>query len=178
MTSKNKKADATSTLIGDATTTIARQLDRARDLLAVGNIFSEPYQLGDVTIIAVARISGGAGGGGGEGTDDDQSGSGFGTGFGVQAKPVGVYRSATARSTGGQPSMSTRSSGVHRSSPEWRCCARRWRSYATDDDAHHGGENAARGDAIAEEDAVRFVVGAEVPSGSAAVPRCRRRSTR
>ena len=92
MTSKTKKDDPTSTLIGDATTTIARQLDRTRDLLAVGNIFSEPYQLGDVTIIAVARISGGAGGGGGEGTDDDQSGGGFGTGFGLQAKPVGVYR--------------------------------------------------------------------------------------
>jgi uncharacterized spore protein YtfJ len=84
--------ETTSTLIGDATTAIARQLDRTRDLLAVGNVFSEPYQLGDVTIIAVARISGGAGGGGGEGTDDDQSGGGFGTGFGVHAKPVGVYR--------------------------------------------------------------------------------------
>jgi uncharacterized spore protein YtfJ len=92
MTTKSKKDDPTSTLIGDATTTIARQLDRTRDLLAIGNVFSEPYQLGDVTIIAVARISGGAGGGGGEGTDDDQSGGGFGTGFGVHAKPVGVYR--------------------------------------------------------------------------------------
>jgi uncharacterized spore protein YtfJ len=92
MASKTKKTDPTPTSIGDATTTIARQLDRTRDLLAVRSIFSEPYQLGDVTVIAVARISGGAGGGGGEGTDDDQSGSGFGTGFGVHAKPVGVYR--------------------------------------------------------------------------------------
>jgi len=92
MTSKSKKTDLISTSLGDATTTIARQLDRTRDLLAVRSIFSEPYQLGDVTVIAVARISGGAGGGGGEGTDDDQSGSGFGTGFGVHAKPVGVYR--------------------------------------------------------------------------------------
>ena len=82
----------TSTLTGEAAAAIARQLDRTRDLLAVGNVFSEPYQLDDVTIIAVARISGGAGGGGGEGTDDEQSGGGFGTGFGLQAKPVGVYR--------------------------------------------------------------------------------------
>lgn len=84
--------EKTSTLTGEAATTIARQLDRTRDLLTVGNVFSEPYQLDDVTIIAVARISGGAGGGGGEGTDDEQSGGGFGTGFGMRAKPVGVYR--------------------------------------------------------------------------------------
>ena len=84
--------ETTSTLTGEAAAAVARQLDRTRDLLAVGNVFSEPYQLDDVTIIAVARISGGAGGGGGEGTDDEQSGGGFGTGFGLQAKPVGVYR--------------------------------------------------------------------------------------
>jgi uncharacterized spore protein YtfJ len=84
--------EKTSTLTGEAATVIARQLDRARDLLTVGNVFGEPYQLDDVTIITVARISGGAGGGGGEGTDEEQSGGGFGTGFGLQAKPVGVYR--------------------------------------------------------------------------------------
>jgi uncharacterized spore protein YtfJ len=84
--------ETTSTLTGEAARVIAGQLDRTRDLLTVGKVFSEPYQLDDVTIIAVARISGGAGGGGGEGTDDGQSGGGFGTGFGLQAKPVGVYR--------------------------------------------------------------------------------------
>jgi len=84
--------ETTSTLTGEAAAAIARQLDRTRDLLTVGNVFSEPYRLDDVTIIPVARISGGAGGGGGEGTDDEQSGGGFGTGFGLQAKPVGVYR--------------------------------------------------------------------------------------
>lgn len=84
--------ETTSTLTGEAAAAIARQLDRTRDLLTVGNVFGEPYQLDGVTIIAVARISGGAGGGGGEGTDDEQSGGGFGTGFGLQAKPVGVYR--------------------------------------------------------------------------------------
>jgi len=84
--------ETTSTLTGEAAAAIARQLDRTRDLLTVGNVFSEPYQFDDVTIIAVARISGGAGGGGGEGTDEEQSGGGFGTGFGLQAKPVGVYR--------------------------------------------------------------------------------------
>ena len=84
--------ETTSTLTGEAAAAIARQLDRTRDLLTVGNVFSEPYELDGVTIIAVARISGGAGGGGGEGTDEEQSGGGFGTGFGLQAKPVGVYR--------------------------------------------------------------------------------------
>lgn len=84
--------ETTSTLTGEAATAIARQLDRTRDLLTVGNVFSEPYRLDDVTILPVARISGGAGGGGGEGTDDEQSGGGFGTGFGLHAKPVGVYR--------------------------------------------------------------------------------------
>jgi uncharacterized spore protein YtfJ len=84
--------EKTPTLAGEAAAVIGRQLDRTRELLTVGKVFSEPYQLGDVTVIAVARISGGAGGGGGEGTDDEQSGGGFGTGFGLQAKPVGVYR--------------------------------------------------------------------------------------
>jgi uncharacterized spore protein YtfJ len=88
----NATTETTSTLTGEAATTVARQLDRTRDLLTVGNVFSEPYRLDDITIIPVARISGGAGGGGGEGTDDDQSGGGFGTGFGLHAKPVGVYR--------------------------------------------------------------------------------------
>jgi uncharacterized spore protein YtfJ len=84
--------ETTSSLTGEAATAIARQLERTRDLLTVGNVFGEPYRLDDVTIIPVARISGGAGGGGGEGTDDEQSGGGFGTGFGLHAKPVGVYR--------------------------------------------------------------------------------------
>ena len=84
--------ETTSTLTGEAAAIIARQLDRTRDMLTVGTVFSDPYQLDGVTIIAVARISGGAGGGGGEGTDEEQSGGGFGTGFGLQAKPVGVYR--------------------------------------------------------------------------------------
>ena len=88
----NDMTEKNPSLTSEAATAIARQLDRTRDLLTVGNVFSEPYQLDDVTIIAVARISGGAGGGGGEGTDDEQSGGGFGTGFGLQAKPVGVYR--------------------------------------------------------------------------------------
>ena len=63
----------------------------ARDTLTVGRVFGDPYEVGDTTVIPVARVAGGAGGGGGESTDDEQPGSGFGSGFGLDAKPVGVY---------------------------------------------------------------------------------------
>ena len=64
----------------------------ARDAMTVRGVFGEAYELDGVTIIPVARVSGGAGGGGGEGNGpDDQSGRGFGSGFGLNAQPVGVY---------------------------------------------------------------------------------------
>ncbi len=45
-----------------------------------------------MTVIPVARVSGGAGGGGGDGTDNEgSSGGGFGTGFGLNVNPIGVY---------------------------------------------------------------------------------------
>lgn len=66
----------------------------ARDALSVKRAFGDSYEVGDVTIIPVARVGGGAGGGGGEGEaadDEKPTGSGFGTGFGMGASPVGVY---------------------------------------------------------------------------------------
>ncbi len=63
-----------------------------RDALSIHRIFGDPYTVDGVTIIPVARISGGGGGGGGEGTGPhDQGGRGFGSGFGLGARPVGVY---------------------------------------------------------------------------------------
>lgn len=59
-----------------------------RRMLSVRGVFGEAYQVGDRTIIPVARIGGGAGGGGG---DDEKGGGGFGSGFGIGAVPVGVY---------------------------------------------------------------------------------------
>ena len=62
-----------------------------RDSLSVSRAYGDAYELDGVTVIPVARVSGGAGGGGGEGTDDEKSGGGFGTGFGLHVNPVGVY---------------------------------------------------------------------------------------
>ena len=62
-----------------------------RDSLSVSRAYGDAYVLDGVTVIPVARVSGGAGGGGGEGTDDEKSGGGFGTGFGLHVNPIGVY---------------------------------------------------------------------------------------
>lgn len=60
----------------------------ARDAITVRRVFAEPYEKDGVTLVAAARVSGGAGGGGGH----DQGGQeGEGGGFGVQARPAGAY---------------------------------------------------------------------------------------
>lgn len=60
-------------------------LDRARDAMSVQRVFGEPIRDGDVTIIPVAKVSGGAGAGSGS---DDEGGGG---GFGMHATGIGVY---------------------------------------------------------------------------------------
>lgn len=80
---------------GTATESLLDSIKGTRDALSVRRVFGDPYVLDGVTVIPVARISGGAGGGGGEGptgADGEDTGSGFGTGFGVRAQPVGVYQ--------------------------------------------------------------------------------------
>ncbi len=74
-----------------AASTILDSIGGTRDALSVHRVFGDPHEIDGVTIIPVARISGGAGGGSGEGAGKDETGSGFGTGFAVQAQPVGVY---------------------------------------------------------------------------------------
>lgn len=68
----------------------------ARDLLTVRRAFGEPIERDGVTLVPVARVSGGSGYGHGEGdvpAGDGTSGtgSGGGGGFGVSVSPVGVY---------------------------------------------------------------------------------------
>lgn len=75
----------------DAEMAVVRDIAATRDALSVKRVFGEPHAVDGVTVIPVARISGGAGGGGGAGTDPDREGHGFGTGFGLGARPMGVY---------------------------------------------------------------------------------------
>ena len=64
-------------------------LGQVTDNLTVGRVFGEPIQHGDVLIVPVAKVRGGAGGGGGTDPGKRESGSGGGGGF--EAKPAGVY---------------------------------------------------------------------------------------
>jgi uncharacterized spore protein YtfJ len=66
-------------------------LSQARDGITVKRVFGEPYERNGVTVIPVARVSGGGGGGGGSEGGGEGAGEGWGTGFGLTGKPVGVY---------------------------------------------------------------------------------------
>jgi len=68
-------------------------LSKVTDNLTVGRVFGEPVEHGDILVIPVARIRGGAGGGSGtDGTTEDSgSGSGSGSGGGFEATPAGVF---------------------------------------------------------------------------------------
>jgi uncharacterized spore protein YtfJ len=56
----------------------------SRETLGEGKVFGEPVERNGVTVIPVAKVSGGAGGG-----DDDSEGGG-GAGFGIHARPAGA----------------------------------------------------------------------------------------
>jgi uncharacterized spore protein YtfJ len=62
---------------------------QARDALTVKRVFGDPYEKNGMTVIAVAKVMGGAGGGGGEGPGGE--GKGSGGGFGIGARPVGMF---------------------------------------------------------------------------------------
>jgi uncharacterized spore protein YtfJ len=71
---------------------IIDNLRGTRDAMSVNRVFGDPYSVDGVTIVPVARVSGGAGGGGGGGTGpNEEGGQGFGTGFGVGVQAVGVF---------------------------------------------------------------------------------------
>ena len=60
-------------------------MKEAREMLGAGKVFGEPVERNGLTVIPVAKISGGAGGG-----DDETSEGGGGAGFGVHARPAGA----------------------------------------------------------------------------------------
>lgn len=64
-------------------------LSKVTDNLTVGRVFGDPIQHGEILIVPVARIRGGAGGGSGTGATKEESGSGGGGGF--DAAPAGVF---------------------------------------------------------------------------------------
>lgn len=91
----------------DVEQSVADSLQRSAAALWPRGVFGEPQTFGQVTIIPVARVTGGVGSGGGDGPADSMpepglpesgaSGSGgagwfgFGSMLGVRAHPVGVY---------------------------------------------------------------------------------------
>ena len=60
-------------------------MKEAHEMLGAGKVFGEPVERNGVTVIPLAKISGGAGGG-----DDETSEGGGGAGFGVHARPAGA----------------------------------------------------------------------------------------
>jgi uncharacterized spore protein YtfJ len=64
-------------------------LSKVTDNLTVGRVFGEPVRHGDILVVPVARIRGGAGGGGGTDATTEEAGSGGGGGF--EATPAGVF---------------------------------------------------------------------------------------
>lgn len=86
----------------DVEQSVAESLQESTRALWPRGVFGVPQTFGEVTIIPVARVTGGVGGGGGDGSglavsEPGGSGSGgagwfgFGSMLGVGAHPVGVY---------------------------------------------------------------------------------------
>jgi uncharacterized spore protein YtfJ len=63
-------------------------LSQAQDSITVKRAFGEPIERDGMTIIPVAKVSGGGGGGGGQ---DEEGSGGSGVGYGVGTSPMGVY---------------------------------------------------------------------------------------
>ena len=61
-----------------------------QDTYTVRKVFGDPIEKGDVIVIPVAKIAGGAGGGSESGAETGEAGSN-GSGFGGMAKPAGVF---------------------------------------------------------------------------------------
>lgn len=57
-----------------------------------GKVFGAPVTHDGITVLPVAKVSGGGGGGGGTGpTEDGREAGGVGGGLGLAAKPLGVF---------------------------------------------------------------------------------------
>jgi uncharacterized spore protein YtfJ len=78
--------------MADTTAKTLELLDNVRNGMTARSVVAEPITQDGLTIVPVARISGGGGGGGGTapGTAGDE-GSGTGGGFGMSSRPVGAF---------------------------------------------------------------------------------------
>jgi uncharacterized spore protein YtfJ len=63
-------------------------LSAANEAITVKRVFAEPYEKNGMTVIAAARVAGGAGGGSGKDQEGEQ---GEGAGFGANARPAGAF---------------------------------------------------------------------------------------
>lgn len=74
---------------------VTEMVARTRDTMTAGRVFGEPVVRDGVTVIPVARVSGGGGAGGGESSaaaeDGAPAGRGSGGGFGLGVTPAGVF---------------------------------------------------------------------------------------
>ncbi|MEZ5226407.1 MAG: hypothetical protein R2710_06940 [Acidimicrobiales bacterium] len=84
---------------------ILDDLRGTRDLLSVGRVFGDPITAEGVTIIPVARISGGAGGGGGKTPIPTREDEASGAASVSAPTPSASTSYATARSAGSRRSM-------------------------------------------------------------------------
>ena len=70
-------------------------LETVRDAIehaAAGKVFGAPVEHDGITVLPVAKVSGGGGGGGGTGpAEGGRDASGAGGGLGLSAKPLGVF---------------------------------------------------------------------------------------
>ncbi|GAA4690629.1 spore germination protein GerW family protein [Phytohabitans rumicis] len=73
----------------------ARTLDllsNVRESMTARSVVAEPIVRDGLTVVPVARISGGGGGGGGTGPGTaGEEGTGTGAGFGISSRPVGAF---------------------------------------------------------------------------------------
>ena len=64
-------------------------LSKVRETISQQTVFGEPITQDGVTLVPVAKVSGGAGGGGRPNETDKDAGAG--AGFGLRSAPVGVF---------------------------------------------------------------------------------------
>ena len=73
-------------------TAVLETIREVIDHAAAGKVFGAPVVQDGITVLPVAKVSGGGGGGGGSGAvERGQEGSGAGGGVGLTAKPLGVF---------------------------------------------------------------------------------------
>jgi uncharacterized spore protein YtfJ len=67
-------------------------LGKVGESFTVRTVIGEPVTQDGVTVIPVAKVSGGGGGGGGTGpSPSGEESGGTGVGFGISSRPVGVF---------------------------------------------------------------------------------------